>query len=205
MQQYNSLKKNSIVLLSVHMKSKHGNVFYFFQRIVRFISYLNFRYKEMVRSVFPTQWARKGSCVECGACCVFPSVTVPGYYFHISPLIKFIIYWHEYWYGFMFSRIIQEQKMIEFTCTHYTGEKKCDDYTHRPQMCRNYPEMRTWFSKPVFFESCGFRSIRIIESEVEDYISNFKERNRDILCQDSGKSDQSESEQKGPLGKKGPE
>lgn len=162
-------------------RRRHSLGFYFFQGIVRRLSFLRHRWDRLVRNLFPSQWRKTGSCIRCGACCDTPTVDLPRFYFRFPHLIELLIRWHEFWYGFSRHETRIETSQLVFTCDHLQPDRSCDDYRHRPQMCRDYPEIRTWFTKPDFFPSCGFRAVRAGDLELERHLAAFKERNRAIL------------------------
>ncbi|MBN2382349.1 hypothetical protein JXQ70_05645 [bacterium] len=156
------------------MKSKLGFLFRLAQKCVILLAYLSSRRTRLIRNLFPSQWTKAGTCFQCGACCDFPTIVRPDFFFRHPHLFNFIVKWHEFWYGFRFYQCRPEHNQIVFTCTHLTPERTCDDYAYRPQMCRDYPEITTWFVKPDFFPTCGFRPVRKTDYEIEKAVAQFK-------------------------------
>lgn len=174
------------------MKSKRSLVFYFFQTIIRWFGFFNSRWSRMVKGLFPRQWVKEGECIQCGACCENPTLSRPTYYFKVPLLIKSSIYWHEFWYNFRFCELRPKFNQIVFTCPHLKADKQCDDYKHRPQMCRDYPEITSWFVKPDFFPSCGYKPVRILDREVDQFIVEFRNTQKDIVSKSHEKPEQNQ-------------
>lgn len=102
-----------------------------------------------------------------------------------------MIRWHEYWYGFRYLTVREEHLEVIFLCTHLTDGKKCDDYSHRPPMCRDYPEIRTWFCKPDLFETCGYKAFRKSERDMQIHIDEFMKKNEALLDEARKKKEES--------------
>ncbi len=102
----------------------------------------------------------RGSCNDCGRCCETPMIMVPAPVFRLRFLRKSFLWWHRRVNGFLYVGDDRESRAFVFTCSHWDGEKRrCDCYSTRPGMCRDYPRALVQSTKPEFFKECGFHPV----------------------------------------------
>jgi len=102
----------------------------------------------------------KGECCGCGSCCETPMIRTYAPFFYLKSLRWLYLTWHKKINGF----ILFEEKRIErtfvFKCTHLSSKtKKCDAYSSRPGMCRDYPRNILYNTPPNFISGCSYSPI----------------------------------------------
>jgi hypothetical protein len=101
-----------------------------------------------------------GSCLRCGKCCETPTIRIFPLFFFLKSLRRLIIAWQRHINGFEFIRASRREKCLVFRCTHLDpATKRCDSYSSRPGICRDFPRNQLDFPVPVFFDGCGFRAV----------------------------------------------
>jgi len=115
-----------------------------------------------------------GACALCAGCCESPVLQTSVWVFRLRPLRRLFLAWHRHVNGF--ERVGEHAAMnaFSFSCTHFdTATRRCDSYSSRPGMCRDYPRALLWESEPPFLKGCGYRAIapnakelaRVLEKE----------------------------------------
>lgn len=98
-----------------------------------------------------------GSCEGCGQCCETPSLTVPPIMLKNPPVLELFLWWQRAVNGFEFLRADYKRSELIFSCTHYDkNSKRCDSYTTRPGMCRDYPTNLRYAERPKLFDDCTY-------------------------------------------------
>lgn len=125
--------------------------------IVRYLIILDYYFeKALTRYIFKTRYKRVGSCKKCGQCCEVVGVKVNDYIVRYSILAKLIIVFYEKVNNFSFEEYHQKENYLLFSCNNFNKEeRKCNIYSRRPGLCRNYPYVR-YFDEPVFMTDCNY-------------------------------------------------
>lgn len=114
-----------------------------------------------------------GSCNRCGACCETPAIKVHRILYHSDTFRRTFLRWQNVVNGF---ELIEEDRTYHtfvFSCTHYDPEtRRCDSYSSRPGMCRDYPRFLLEAANPVFPETCGFRPVLHNAERLRDALAN---------------------------------
>jgi hypothetical protein len=110
-------------------------------------------------------WDLLGECRACGCCCVEPSIHADPLTWHL-PIVRWLLYrWQCQVNGMGLQGQEDRSHDLIFLCTHYDPvSKRCDSYTTRPGMCRDYPRVLLGQPWPELFETCGYR-VRARKSE----------------------------------------
>jgi Fe-S-cluster containining protein len=102
----------------------------------------------------------KGSCNACGGCCETPVIQVFPLFFLLRSTRWMILSWHRLVNGFEYIGEDRAYYSFVFSCTHLDPEtKKCDSYSSRPGMCRDYPLNMTCDTNPEFLSGCGYYAL----------------------------------------------
>lgn len=99
----------------------------------------------------------RGACRDCGKCCETPCIMVPPLVFHVRLFRRIFLWWQHHVNGFVKIGEDREGHIFIFKCTHWLPDsRRCDSYSTRPGMCRDYPRALLQGSKPDFFAECGY-------------------------------------------------
>ena len=102
----------------------------------------------------------RGDCTCCGECCVNPAIQVGRVVWHLPAARRLYLAWHRHVNGFEFVSADPATRVLTFRCTHYDpSTKRCDCYSSRPGMCRDYPRVLLWQARPEFLSGCGYRPV----------------------------------------------
>ena len=102
----------------------------------------------------------RGSCNYCGACCETPMINVSAASFYLKTLRWLIRAWHGAVNGFEYTGEDRRTRTLIFRCTHLAPEtRRCDSYSSRPGMCRDYPRNLLYSSNPELLATCGFYAL----------------------------------------------
>lgn len=126
-------------------------------KFIRIISAIDALLKKIPRLFIKPIWERTGQCKQCGRCCKLIGIEMETRLAKYSFLRNLAIWWVKTFNGFHFQSWDQEYETLLFTCEHFIGGK-CTNYKNRAQICKDYPQIRKYFEKPVFFDNCGFKS-----------------------------------------------
>lgn len=101
-----------------------------------------------------------GACERCAACCEAPSIQTERLTWYFPMLRRIFLAWHRHVNGFELTGRIPSERVFVFRCTHFDWEtRRCDSYSSRPGMCRDYPRALLWQSRPDFLPGCGYRAV----------------------------------------------
>lgn len=101
-----------------------------------------------------------GNCALCAQCCESPMIQTSSLFFRLPSLKALFLLWHRHINGFELIREIPLQRIFVFNCTHFNPEtRRCDSYSSRPLMCRDYPRTLLWEAEPPFLPKCGYKAI----------------------------------------------
>jgi Fe-S-cluster containining protein len=117
-----------------------------------------------------TRWIKKyqgepyyrlgGNCALCARCCESPMIQGNFFLLHFKILKKIWLGWHRKVNGFEGLREDQKLRAFVFRCTHFDPiTRRCDSYSTRPGMCRDYPQALLYSTNPPFFPECGYYAI----------------------------------------------
>ena len=102
----------------------------------------------------------RGKCNHCGRCCEYPSVQMNEFAYHVEIYRRMVIRWHRTVNGFKLFKQHKHEATLTFTCLHYDPmTRRCDSYSSRPGMCRDYPMNQIYSVNPHFFPECGFYAV----------------------------------------------
>ncbi len=76
----------------------------------------------------------------------------------VPALRGIVIWWVAVFNGFQFQEWDRDEQMLLFTCRYFI-HNACTNYRNRPQLCRDYPQIRNYFKEPVFFPGCGYSAV----------------------------------------------
>jgi len=99
----------------------------------------------------------RGSCNQCGACCVTPTVALPTLMYRMRTIRRLVIAWQVHVNRFELLQDDRTDRALVFRCPHHDSEhQRCRCYETRPGMCRDYPRSLALAANPEFFGSCGY-------------------------------------------------
>ena len=127
-------------------------------KFFRFISALDALLKRLPRVFIKPFWERVGKCKQCGQCCKLIGIEMEHRLAKFKILRFLVIWWVKTFNGFHLQEWDKEKEILLFTCEHFQ-HGKCSIYKDRPQLCKDYPPVRKYFEKPVFFDSCGYQAV----------------------------------------------
>lgn len=105
------------------------------------------------------RWILAGACGGCAKCCEQPTMIVPRTIATWWSLRKLFLWWQRAVNGFELIGTERRPWSFVFRCTHFDeSTRKCDSYSSRPAMCRDYPRLLLDQPWPELFEECGFRA-----------------------------------------------
>lgn len=123
---------------------------------------------------FP-QHRLEGECVQCGRCCVRPSIQTNWLYFRLRSVRAVKMAWHRRLNGWELTEEVPEHKAYVFRCTHYDeSTRTCAAYSSRPAMCRDYPRLTLYTMNPSVFDECGFRVVHLRAAAVRRKIEGME-------------------------------
>jgi uncharacterized protein len=102
----------------------------------------------------------KGSCNGCGQCCETPMVQVFPLLYRLRDIRGLLLAWNRLVNGFKFLKYDRKNRVLVFECTHLNiATRRCDCYSSRPGMCRDYPRNLTYSVNPSFLPGCGHYAV----------------------------------------------
>ena len=110
---------------------------------------------QRLKSLFPPQYMRVGSCKKCGSCCREIHLRMTRNQINNDFFRNLCIRWLSWLYDFVLVRVDYDRYYLVFTCKHIGNDGKCLNYSWRPPICRNFP-LTDYFAKPVYLPGCGF-------------------------------------------------
>jgi Fe-S-cluster containining protein len=121
-----------------------------------------FLHRSQARANGDIRYRLGGSCVLCAKCCEAPGIQVGALTWHLPLLRKIFLAWHRYVNGFVLLERSRADRAFIFRCTHFDATtRRCDSYSTRPGMCRDYPRPFLEQANPEFFEGCGFKAVAL--------------------------------------------
>jgi uncharacterized protein len=129
-------------------------------KIIRFISMLDAFLKKLPRYLIKPLWRRTGKCKQCGRCCKLIGIEMEHRLAKFSAIQGFVVWWVKTFNGFHLDKWDKKYEIFLFTCEHLK-KNRCTNYKDRPQLCKDYPPVRKYFEKPIFFDDCGFKAEKI--------------------------------------------
>lgn len=137
-------------------------IFLFIIRFIYLVFGLFFMYMERIANWTigynrKTEHIRKGSCRKCGKCCKLLAIQYPNCFNKWQWLIRQLIKWQEFHYGFKFEN--SEGNYLLYSCTLIKPDNTCSIYRMRPRLCREYPKVKL-YGRPYAFIECGFYFVR---------------------------------------------
>ncbi len=101
-----------------------------------------------------------GACGLCAACCESPMIQTGVWTYRLRTLRFLFLAWHRIVNGFHLVGEHPRLNAFSFRCTHFDpATRRCDSYSSRPGMCRDYPRALLWEGEPPFLAGCGYRAI----------------------------------------------
>lgn len=110
------------------------------------------------RRIDPGPWKLSGTCQSCARCCERPTIRAGRATFWIAPLRRMFLAWQAGVNGFDLVEAETDTRTFHFRCTHFDwATRRCDSYSSRPHMCRDYPRGLLSQPWPELFDTCGHR------------------------------------------------
>jgi len=101
-----------------------------------------------------------GACCQSGACCEDPSIRVGRITWALPIWRRVVLAWHEHVNGFVLQGTDRSARVFVFRCTHFDrATRRCDSYSSRPGMCRDYPRVQLYQLSPELLPGCGYRPV----------------------------------------------
>jgi Fe-S-cluster containining protein len=126
-----------------------------------------------------------GACRQTGQCCVTPAIRAHWSICYLPRTRRIFLWWHERVNGFVLLSFDRRSRTFFFRCSHYDpATRRCDSYSSRPGMCRDYPRVLLDQPFPAFFPGCGFRALPLNAEALERSIAALQlppERKRRLL------------------------
>jgi hypothetical protein len=108
----------------------------------------------------PAGYRLGGACGGCARCCERPSIRSGTWTWRLRTLRAVFLGWQRRVNGFELVEADPETHTFVFRCTHFdSATRRCDSYTSRPFLCRDYPRALLEQPWPDLFPECGFRPI----------------------------------------------
>lgn len=105
-------------------------------------------------------YALGGGCGGCARCCEEPSIRANAAVWYLRTLRFIFLWWQQSVNGFVLLRREARERVFVFRCTHFDpSTRRCDSYSTRPGMCRDYPRGLLQQPRPEFLEGCGYRAV----------------------------------------------
>jgi hypothetical protein len=101
-----------------------------------------------------------GDCQRCAACCESPAIRVSWLTWNIPFARRLFLWWQSRVNGFELRQAEPEEQVFVFKCSHFDWvNRRCDSYSSRPGMCRDYPRALLYQPHPELLPGCGYRPI----------------------------------------------
>ena len=101
-----------------------------------------------------------GSCNLCAQCCDAPSIRVGRLVWYLPSQRRLFLWWQRAVNGFELVSTERAARVFVFRCTHFDlATRRCDSYSSRPGMCRDYPRALLDQAHPEMFPGCGYQAI----------------------------------------------
>lgn len=101
-----------------------------------------------------------GQCGLCAKCCESPVIQTGVLVQRLPTVRRVFLWWHRVVNGFELAGQYPRERAFVFRCTHFDWEtRRCDSYSSRPGMCRDYPRVLLWDDDPAFLPGCGYRAV----------------------------------------------
>ena len=101
-----------------------------------------------------------GSCHLCAQCCEAPAIRVGRLVWFLPTQRRLFLWWQRAVNGFELVSTERASRVFVFRCTHFdTVTRRCDSYSSRPGMCRDYPGAILDQAHPEMFAGCGYYPI----------------------------------------------
>lgn len=106
------------------------------------------------------QYRLGGACARCSRCCDAPGIQVDRLTWYLPTLRRAFLGWQQHLNGFVLVGADSATRTFAFRCTHFDAvARRCDSYSSRPGLCRDYPRALLGQAWPELFAECGFRPI----------------------------------------------
>ncbi len=140
---------------------KDGIVRIVLKRIALICFTLDLRASRRIRRAMgETSYRLGGRCQGCAKCCEAPTIQVGILTYRLVTFRMIFLAWHRWVNGFHLTGEDPQIRAFEFRCTHFDPKtRRCDSYTSRPGMCRDYPRALLWEANPPLFPECGYRAV----------------------------------------------
>jgi hypothetical protein len=106
-----------------------------------------------------------GDCQQCSACCEAPAIRVSFLTWNVPALRQLFLWWQDRVNGFTLRTRAPgdaeaEDGIFVFKCSHFDWvNRRCDSYSSRPGMCRDYPRALLYQPHPELLPGCGYRPL----------------------------------------------
>ncbi|MBU0574148.1 MAG: hypothetical protein ABIJ26_05315 [Candidatus Margulisiibacteriota bacterium] len=113
-----------------------------------------------LKKLFPHKYKITGRCKRCGNCCREIHLKMTPRQIRSEFFRNLCIKWLVWLYDFILLEVNTEYYYLSFTCKHIGEDGKCQNYTWRYNICRNYP-LLDYFEEPKFLPGCGFKKMEV--------------------------------------------
>jgi uncharacterized protein len=101
-----------------------------------------------------------GDCRLCAACCESPAIRLGPLTWHVPILKSAFLWWQRRVNRFELRGSEPEERVFVFKCLHFDWvTRRCDSYSSRPGMCRDYPRALLHQPRPELLPGCGYRPV----------------------------------------------
>lgn len=102
----------------------------------------------------------EGSCHSSGQCCESPAIRATWWLWYLPTLRRLFLWWQRAVNGLTLTETDRRGRVFVFRCGHFDPiSRRCDSYSSRPGMCRDYPRVQLAQPNPELFPGCGYRLV----------------------------------------------
>jgi Fe-S-cluster containining protein len=102
----------------------------------------------------------EGSCRGSGQCCESPAIRATWWLWYLPTLRRLFLWWQRAVNGLTLTETDRRGRVFIFRCGHFDPiSRRCDSYSSRPGMCRDYPRVQLAQPNPELFPGCGYRLV----------------------------------------------
>ena len=97
-----------------------------------------------------------GTCRCSALCCETPAIQADILTWYLPNLRRLFLWWQRWVNGLVLIKADRPTRTFIFRCTHFDWDtRRCDSYSTRPFICRDYPRRLLSDAWPEFFPECG--------------------------------------------------
>jgi Fe-S-cluster containining protein len=116
--------------------------------------------RALARATRRAPYVLGGDCRRCAACCEWPAIRVGWLTWNVAVLQRALLWWQRRVNRFELRSREPDARVFVFRCLHFDWvARRCDSYSSRPGMCRDYPRAQLYQPHPELLPGCGYRPI----------------------------------------------